>query len=83
MDLLKMLILIDMLSEVADTDPETFKEAVTEADKENDTDIKCEIEKLRKERADKLKELDEIKSNIEAIELLLDRLEKLESKINK
>ena len=83
MDLLKMLILIDMLSEVADEDPETFKEAVTEADKESDTDIKCEIEKLRKERAEKLKELNEIKSNIEAIELLLARLEKLESKINK
>lgn len=72
-----------MLSEVADEDPEAFKEAVAEADKENDTDIRCEIEKLKKERTEKLKELEEIKSDIEAIELLLTRLEKLESKINK
>lgn len=63
--------------------PETFKEAVAEADKENDTDIKCEIEKLKKERTENLKELEEIKSDIEAIELFLTRLEKLESKINK
>lgn len=78
-----MLILIDMLSDIADEDPETFKEAIAEADKENDTDIKCEIEKLKKERAEKLKELNEIKGDIEAIELLLTRLEKLENKINK
>lgn len=76
MDLLKMLMLIDMLSDIADTDHETFKKAVTEADKENDTDIRCEIEKLKKECAEKRKELEEIKSDIEAIEMLLTRLEK-------
>lgn len=72
MDLIKALILIDILSDIADTNPEGVKEA----EKENDTDIRCEIEKLRKERVEKLKEL-------EAIETLLTRLEKLENKINK
>lgn len=78
MNLLKALILINLLSDIADIDPEVVKEA----SKQNDTDIRCEIEKLRKERAKKLKELDEIKSDIEAIETLLTRLENLESKIN-
>ena len=83
MDLIEMLILTNMLSNVTGTDCKSTKEAITEADKENDTDIKCEIEKLKKERADKLKEFNRIKNDIEAIEMLLARLEKLESKINK
>ena len=82
MDLLKMLIAIDLISEIADADPETFKEAIAEANEENDTDIRCEIEKLKKERAKKLKELEEIKGDVKGIEMLLARLEKLEKKIN-
>lgn len=87
MNVLEMLFLAALLGEIdTETDnaerKDELKEAVAKANEEYNTDIQCEIAKLKKERTEKKKQLDELTGEIATINVMINRLESLDKKIN-
>ena len=94
MDILEMLVLSALLGKIdtiADNDErkDELKEAAAKANEEHNTDIKCEIAKLKKERTEEKKylakliaETNETEHEIELLDTMIQRLENLDEKIN-
>lgn len=82
MNILEMLVLTAMLEKTVNFDEDDLKEAVKIANEENNTDVKCELAKLKKERDEKKKQLDELAGEIAAMNVMINSLEKLDKKIN-
>ena len=88
MDVLEILVLsalIGKIDTITDNDEkmDELKEAVAKINNEDhNTDIKCEIAKLKKERTEKAKQLDEITTEIRLIDTMVQRLENLDKRIN-
>ena len=82
MDIMEMLFMLALFDSIADSDKSGLKEAVDKANEETNTDIRCELAKLKKEKSKMEKQIEKLIEDIKLIDIMISRLESIDKKIN-